>query len=48
MLKTLIFNIYNKKSQEENQEYIVDRKLTSIEISEKAIICENFNAHHSW
>ena len=44
----MIFNIYNEKSQDEDQKYKVERKLTSIDISEKLIICENFNAHHSW
>ena len=43
----IIFNIYDEKSQDENQNYIVARKLTSIDISKKAIICEDFNAHHS-
>ena len=43
-----IFNIYNEKSQHENREYTVKRKLTFIDISEKTIICENFNAHHPW
>ena len=43
----MIFNIYNEKCQDENQEYTIERKLTSIDISEKAIICEDFNAHHS-
>ena len=41
----MIFNIYNEKSQDENQEYTIERKLTSIDIFEKAIICEDFNAH---
>ena len=42
-----IFNVYNEKSQDENREYIVERKLTFIDISEKTIICEGFNKHHS-
>ena len=42
----MIFNIYNKKDQDENQEYTIEQRLTSIDISEKAIICEKFNAHH--
>ena len=41
----MIFNIYNEKSQDKNQEYTIERKLTSIDIFEKAIICEDFNAH---
>ena len=44
----LILNIYNEKSQEKNQKYTIERKLTSIDILEKAIICGDFNAHHSW
>ena len=44
----MIFNIYNEKSQGENQDYTVERKLTSIDIPEKAIICGDFNIHHSW
>ena len=44
----MIFNIYNEKSQDENQKYTVERTLTLIDILEKAIICEDFNAHHSW
>ena len=44
----MIFNVYNEKNQGENQEYTVERKLISLDISEKAIICENFNAHNSW
>ena len=43
----MIFNIYNEKSQDEDQKYIVERKLATIDISEKAIICEDFNAHYS-
>ena len=44
----IIFNVYNEKSQGENQDYTVKRKLTSIDIPRKAIICGDFNAHHSW
>ena len=44
----MIFNIYNEKSQDENQKYTMERKLTTINISEKAIICEDFNAHYFW
>ena len=44
----IIFNVYNEKSHDKNQNYTVEQKLTSIDISEKAIICEDFNAHHSW
>ena len=40
----IIFNVYNEKYQDENQSYAVERKLTSIDIPEKAFICEDFNA----
>ena len=40
-------SVYNEKSEDENQKYTVKRKLTSIKILEKTIICEDFNAHHS-
>ena len=43
----MIFNIYNKKNQEEDQKYTIERKLIFLDIFEKAIICENFNAHYS-
>ena len=44
----MIFNIYNEKFQKKNQSYTVKQKLTLIDISKKTIICEDFNAHHSW
>ena len=44
----MIFNIYNEKNQKEDQEYTIERKLIFLNIFEKAIICEDFNAHHSW
>ena len=44
----IIFNVYKEKSQNENSNYTVERKLTSIDISKKAIICEDSNVHHSW
>ena len=43
----MILNIYNEKNQEEDQEYTIERKLIFLDISKKAIICEDFNAHHS-
>ena len=43
----MIFNIYNENFRDENQSYTIERKLTSIDISEKTIICEDLNAHHS-
>ena len=41
-------NVYNEKNQGENQKYTIERKLISLDISKKAIICENFNAHNLW
>ena len=43
----MIFNIYNEKNQEDDQEYTIERKSILLDIFEKAIICEDFNAHHS-
>ena len=42
----MIFNIYNEKFQDEDQKYPVEQKLTTMDISEKANLCEDFNAHH--
>ena len=44
----MIFNIYDEKNQEKNQKYTIERKLILLDIFEKAIIYEGFNAHHSW
>ena len=44
----MVFNIYNEKNQEENQKYMIKRKLIRLDISEKVIICEDFYAHYSW
>ena len=44
----MTFNIYNKKNQEEDQKYTIKRKLIFLDIFEKAIICKDFNAYHSW
>ena len=42
-----IFDIYIEKNQEKDQEYTIERKLIFLDILEKAIICEEFNAHYS-
>ena len=42
----IMFKIYNEKSQDEDPKYTVEQNLKTIDISEKAIICENFNAHY--
>ena len=44
----MTFNVYIGKNQEENQKYTIERKLSSLNIFEKAIICEDFNAHYLW
>ncbi len=42
-----IINVYNEKCQKQNSnEYTIERKLTSIELSRNSIICGDFNAHH--
>ena len=43
----MILNIYNEKNQKEDQKYTMERKLIFLSIFEKAIICEDFNIHHS-
>ena len=42
----MIFKIYNQKSQDKDKKVTVERKLTTIDISEKAIICKDFNTHY--
>ncbi len=48
----LLFNIYNEKSQNANDEqlYIIERELAKVKLNseQKVIIAENFNVHHSW
>ena len=45
----LLLNIYNEKSQQiNNDQWTIDRCLTAIQLSQRAIICGDFNAHHSW
>ncbi len=48
----LLFNIYNEKSQNANDEqlYTIKQKLAKVKLNfeQKFIIAENFNAHHSW
>ncbi len=45
----LLLNIYNEKSQEEDSDiWIVERKLKDIQLFSKSIICNDFNAHHTW
>jgi len=47
----LLFNIYNEKSQNANDEqlYIIERELAKVKLNseQKVIIAENFNVHHS-
>ncbi len=48
----LLFNIYNEKSQNANDEqsYMIERELAKVMLNfeQKVIIIEDFNAHHSW
>ena len=48
----LLFNIYNEKSQNANDEqlYTIERELANIQLNsnQKVIIAGDFNAHHSW
>ena len=45
--QTLLLNIYNEKFQKDNSnEYTVKRKLTQFQLSARAIVCKDFNAHH--
>jgi hypothetical protein len=49
-LETIQFiNIYNEKNLEQrNNTYTVERELLQIVPSQNTIICDDFNAHHSW
>jgi len=43
----LLLNIYNEKLQQDNNnQWIIDRCLTAIQLPSRAVICEDFNAHH--
>ena len=43
----LIFNIYNEKQIDiKNNEYIVNRVLSKIDLLARFIICDNFNTHY--
>jgi len=48
----LLFNIYNEKSQNANNEqlYMIERELAKVILNseQEVIIIEDFNAHHSW
>ncbi len=44
-----ILNVYNEKSQKSNSyKYTVERKLTTIELTQNSLVCGDFNAHHQW
>ena len=44
----LVLNIYNEKLQQDNNDqWIIDRGLTAIQLPSRAVICEDFNAHHA-
>jgi hypothetical protein len=45
----IILNVYNEKCQKSNSdEYTIERKLETIDLTKNSIICEDFNAHHQW
>ena len=50
--KILLFNIYNEKSQnaDDEQLYTIERELAKVKLNseQKIIIAEDFNAHHKW
>jgi hypothetical protein len=44
-----IVNVYNEKSQKSNSdEYTIERKLKTIELTKNSFVCDDFNAHHQW
>ena len=44
----LMFNVYNEKQiGSKDNDYIVERKLSTIELPARAVICGDFNVHHS-
>ncbi len=50
--KILLFNIYNEKSQnaDDEQLYMIERELAKVMLNseQKVIIIKDFNAHYSW
>ncbi len=50
--KILLFNIYNEKSQnaDDEQSHMIERELAKVMLNseQKVIIVKDFNAHHSW
>jgi hypothetical protein len=44
-----IVNVYNEKCQKSSSdEYTIERKLRTIELTKNSIVCDDFNAHHQW
>ena len=44
-----LINVYNEKSLSENSnEWTVKKNLQNITSAKNIIVCEDFNAHHSW
>ena len=44
----LLLNIYNEKSlREDSSEYTVERALSQIKSTQRTLLCEDLNAHHS-
>jgi hypothetical protein len=45
----IILNVYNEKNQKSNlDEYIIKRKLKTMNLTKNSLICDDFNAHHQW
>jgi hypothetical protein len=46
---TFILCVYNERSQDsDNRQWTVERTLVGISLPARAIVCGDFNAHHSW
>jgi hypothetical protein len=47
--KFIIVNVYNEKCQKSNSnEYTIERKLKTIELTKNSFVCDDFNALHQW
>jgi flagellar hook-basal body complex protein FliE len=45
----IVLNVYNEKNQKSSsEEYTIERKLTTIDLTKNSIICEDFNVHYQW
>jgi hypothetical protein len=44
-----IVNVYNEKCQKSNSnDYTIERKLKTIELTKNSFVCDDFIAHHQW